>query len=95
MILLAATPPGDRMRTMASAYFGMWPPAGRGSSDGKFRDGKRIKLGFNTDELGIVTSVTDGEAAQASNLLEGDIIGGLSSEGRVNFVNKKSAKVHF
>lgn len=57
--------------------------------------GKRIKLGFNTDELGIVTSVTDGEAAQASNLLEGDIIGGLSSEGRVNFVNKKSAKVHF
>ena len=60
------------------------------------QDGKRIiKLGFNTDELGIVTSVTDGEAAQASNLLEGDIIGGLSSEGRVNFVNKKSAKVHF
>ena len=42
-----------------------------------------------------MTSVTDGEAAQASNLLEGDIIGGLSSEGRVNFVNKKSAKVHF
>ena len=64
-------------------------------SPGEWKDGKRIKLGFNTDELGIVTSVTDGEAAQASNLLEGDIIGGLSSEGRVNFVNKKSAKVHF
>lgn len=93
MILLAATPPGDRMRTMASAFLGMWPPAGMSSS--VVEDGKRIKLGFNTDELGIVTSVTDGEAAQASNLLEGDIIGGLSSEGRVNFVNKKSAKVHF
>ena len=93
MILLAATPPGDRMRTMASAFLGMWPPAGMSSS--VVSDGKRIKLGFNTDELGIVTSVTDGEAAQASNLLEGDIIGGLSSEGRVNFVNKKSAKVHF
>ena len=92
MILLAATPPGDRMRTMASASLGMWPPAGMSSS--VVEDGKRIKLGFNTDELGIVTSVTDGEAAQASNLLEGDIIGGLSSEGRVNFVNKKSAKVH-
>ena len=91
MILLAATPPGDRMRTMASAFLGMWPPAGMSSS--VVEDGKRIKLGFNTD--GIVTSVTDGEAAQASNLLEGDIIGGLSSEGRVNFVNKKSAKVHF
>ena len=78
----------------------MWPPAGMSSSvvsgwEESYRDGKRIKLGFNTDELGIVTSVTDGEAAQASNLLEGDIIGGLSSEGRVNFVNKKSAKVHF
>ena len=60
----------------------MWPPAGMSSS--VVEDGKRIKLGFNTDELGIVTSVTDGEAAQASNLLEGDIIGGLSSEGRVN-----------
>ena len=71
----------------------MWPPAGMSSS--VVEDGKRIKLGFNTDELGIVTSVTDGEAAQAGNLLEGDIIGGLSSEGRVNFVNKKSAKVHF
>ena len=70
-------------------------PRGERQLRGKFRDGKRIKLGFNTDELGIVTSVTDGEAAQASNLLEGDIIGGLSSEGRVNFVNKKSAKVHF
>lgn len=93
MILLAATPPGDRMRTMASAFLGMWPPAGMSSS--VVEDGKRIKLGFNTDELGIVTSVTDGEAAQAGNLLEGDIIGGLSSEGRVNFVNKKSAKVHF
>ena len=65
--------------------------------DEQLRRGRweRIKLGFNTDELGIVSSVTDGEAAQASNLLEGDIIGGLSSEGRVNFVNKKSAKVHF
>lgn len=65
--------------------------------DEQLRRGRweRIKLGFNTDELGIVTSVTDGEAAQAGNLLEGDIIGGLSSEGRVNFVNKKSAKVHF
>ena len=66
------------------------------SSVASWKDGKgAVKLGFNTDELGIVTSVTDGEAAQASNLLEGDIIGGLSSEGRVNFVNKKSAKVHF
>ena len=94
MILLAATPPGDRMRTMASAFLGMWPPAGMSSSVVSGWEAHK-ELGFNTDELGIVTSVTDGEAAQASNLLEGDIIGGLSSEGRVNFVNKKSAKVHF
>ena len=93
MILLAATP--ARATRLNDCFRGlcMWPPAGMSSS--VVEDGKRIKLGFNTDELGIVTSVTDGEAAQASNLLEGDIIGGLSSEGRVNFVNKKSAKVHF
>ena len=91
MILLAATP--GRLNDCDCGVASMWPPAGMSSS--VWHAGKRIKLGFNTDKLGIVTSVTDGEAAQASNLLEGDIIGGLSSEGRVNFVNKKSAKVHF
>ena len=67
--------------------------------DEQLRRGRweRIKLGFNTDELGIVRSFTDGEAAQAGNVLEWDIVGGLPSTttGRVNFVNKKSAKVHF
>ena len=66
MILLAATP--GRLNDCDCGVASMWPPAGMSSS--VWHAGKRIKLGFNTDELGIVTSVTDGEAAQASNLLE-------------------------
>jgi len=51
------------------------------------------KLGFHTDELGIVTSVTDGRTPQTGNLREGDIIEGLSSTttGRVNFMDKIQA----